>query len=190
MDTLAVFASTLCRSVTSVTVERFQDSTIHRIPFQRKIGAGLWLGEWMRLRDSGAIKHVGFTQSLHLIAHAFGWKLDKIEEFVEPVISEREFSGDVVKVLPGQCCGVKQYAYGYVKGERKITLELQAYHGHPNPHDTVRLVGDPGVTSTIEKGVHGDTSTCAIVCNVVPALTRAQAGLRSMADMPLPHWHL
>eukprot|EP01105_Mastigella_eilhardi_P025804 TRINITY_DN7158_c0_g1_i1.p1 TRINITY_DN7158_c0_g1~~TRINITY_DN7158_c0_g1_i1.p1 ORF type:complete len:366 (+),score=97.00 TRINITY_DN7158_c0_g1_i1:160-1098(+) len=188
MDALPVFMSSVCRNVTSIHVERFQDSRIRRLPFQQKIGAGLALPEWMKLRDAGKIKHVGFSQSLHLIAHAFGWKLDKVEDIVEPVIADVDVSSSLLRVPAGRCCGVRQYGYGYVNGERKIVLEMHAYNGHKEPRDTVHIHGEPEVTSTIVGGVNGDVSTCAIICNCIGSLLAAKPGLATMADIPLPHW--
>ncbi|KAH3761763.1 dihydrodipicolinate reductase [Pelomyxa schiedti] len=189
MDALPVFMSTLCRSVRSINVQRHQDSRIRRLPFQKKIGCGLTLPEWMKLRDAGKIKHVGFAQSLNLIASAFGWELDKIEDIVEPVIAEKDVSSPLLKVPAGTCCGVRQYGYGYIKGERRIVLEMHAYNGHPNPCDTVNITGDPDVTSTIIGGVNGDISTCAIICNTLSSVVASHPGLRTMVDISLPHWN-
>eukprot|EP00727_Mastigamoeba_balamuthi_P000588 m51a1_g10526 putative dihydrodipicolinate reductase (351) ;mRNA; r:229481-231022 len=185
MDALPVFLSTLNKQVTSVRVERHQDSRIRRIPFQNKIGVGLSLEEWTKRRDAGKIRHVGFAQSVYLIASAFGWKLEKYEEFVEPVVATEK----VAHVEAGQCAGVRQTAYGYVDGRAVITLELQAFHGLKSPHDTVTIHGEPEITSTIVGGAHGDVSTCAIVLNCAAALVAAaRPGLLTMLDIPLAHF--
>jgi 4-hydroxy-tetrahydrodipicolinate reductase len=189
MDALPVFQSTICKSVNSVKVERFQDSRIRRLPFQEKIGAGLHLSEWSRRRDAGKIKHVGFPQSVNLIAAAFGWKIEKFQEFVEPVVATHDVSSSQLKVPPGAVAGVRQTAYGYAGGKRVITLELQAYHGLSNPHDTVTIDGEPNVKSTVAGGLHGDISTCAIVLNCIrPLINANRPGLLSMLDIPLPHF--
>lgn len=45
------------------------------------------------------------------------------------------------------CLSNSADGYGYINGERRIILEMQAYNGHPEPRDTVHLYGDPGITS-------------------------------------------
>ncbi|MCH7525696.1 MAG: hypothetical protein IIC74_12075 [Bacteroidetes bacterium] len=46
MDYLPSVLSSVCKDIEQVTVERFQDATSRRIPFQQKIGAGLNLKEF------------------------------------------------------------------------------------------------------------------------------------------------
>lgn len=208
MDTLPVLLSGLCRTVRAVRVERHQDARVRRLPFQQKIGAGLALAEWKRLRDAGKIKHVGFPQSLHLVAAALGWTLDRTEETVEPVLAEADASSPLLRVPAGACAGVRQTAVGYRNGEPLITLELLAFNGLQNPHDTVILTGEPSacpitistsislahktqntdVRSSIGGGVHGDISTSAVIINCVQSVRAARPGLRTMVDIPVVHW--
>lgn len=39
--------------------------------------------------------------------------------------------------------------YGYIKGERVITLEMQAYNGLKQPRDTIKLYGEPSMYACI-----------------------------------------
>lgn len=188
MDALPLFLSSACQQVTRMEVQRHQDAAIRRPPFQRKIGAGLSPAEFAAQYQAGHIRHVGFAQSIRLLAHAFGWRLDRVEESVEPVIAQRATASSFIQVAPGQCAGLRQVGRGFGKGETLITLELEAYLGHPQPRDTVVIHGQPKVCSTIEGGVDGDIATCAMVINALQALRNARPGLRTMADIPLTHW--
>jgi 4-hydroxy-tetrahydrodipicolinate reductase len=189
MDALPVFLSSACQRVTGVRVERHQDAAIRRLPFQQKIGAGLTPAEFEAKRQAGSIRHVGFAQSVGMIARALGWRLDRFEEQVRPVVAERAVASRFIEVKPGQCAGLHQLGIGYVGSEERITLELQAYLGHPAPRDTVVLHGRPEIRSTVEGGVDGDVATCAMVLNALKAVLRAAPGLRTMADVPLTHWY-
>ena len=188
MDALPTFLTSVCRQVDSIEVERFQDASIRRLPFQQKIGAGLSPEEFEEKRQKGTIRHVGFAQSIQLIARAMGWKLDKVEDVVAPVIAAEATSSQFIQVEPGQCAGLRQLGRGYVDGREIITLELQAYLGHPAPRDTVTIHGDPEIRSNIEGGVDGDIATCSMVLNALNATLIAASGLRTMADVPLTHW--
>ena len=188
MDMLPVLMSGLCRNVESVRVERHQDSRIRRLPFQQKIGAGLTAEEFAARKQAGKIKHVGFEQSIRLIAQALGWKLDAVDEQIEPVFATEDVSSPLLQVPAGKVAGVHQTAHGYMNGRPVITLELDAYNGLKEPHDTVFLKGTPDVTSEIQGGVHGDISTSAIILNCVQSIVRAKPGLRTMIDIPVIHW--
>lgn len=188
MDALPLFLSSVCQQIAGVEVQRHQDAAIRRLPFQRKIGAGLSPAEFASQYQAGHIRHVGFAQSIRLIAHAFGWQLDQIDESVEPVVAEGPTASTFIQVAAGQCAGLRQVGRGVCRGKTLITLELEAYLGHPNPRDTVIIRGQPNVTSTIQGGVDGDIATCAMVINALQALRNARPGLRTMAEIPLTHW--
>ena len=188
MDALPTFLTSVCRRVDSITVERFQDSSIRRLPFQQKIGAGLSPEQFAEKHRQGSIRHVGFTESIQLIARAMGWTLDKVEDTVSPVIAAEPTSSQFIQVEAGQCAGLRQIGRGYADGREIITLELQAYLGHPAPRDTVTIHGDPEIRSNIEGGVDGDIATCSMVLNALNATLIAASGLRTMADVPLTHW--
>ena len=189
MDALPIFLTSVCRQVDRVLVERFQDASIRRLPFQQKIGAGLTPEEFEEKLQSGKIRHVGFSESIRMIAGALGWKLDKVEDIVAPVIAEKATGSQFIQVEVGQCAGLRQLGYGYLNGEQVITLELQAYLGHPEPRDTVTVYGDPEIHSNIAGGVNGDVATCSMVLNALQAVQNAAPGLRTMADVPLTHWY-
>lgn len=185
MDALPLFLSSVCRRVDSIRVERYQDAFLRRLPFQQKIGAGLALEEFQARVKSKDIRHVGFTESVQMIAHALGWSLDRVDEVVKPAVAERDLESPFPNVPRGHAAGVLQTATGYRKGQPVITLELQAYLGHPAPKDAVRIEGDPPVYSEVIGGFNGDSATCAIVANSVPVVIRAEPGLKNMFDLGL-----
>jgi hypothetical protein len=86
---------------------------------------------------------------------------------------------------PGMICGVHQVARGYVKGEDKVCLEMQAYLGCEKPRDIVTIQGEPNLQSVIEGGVNGDIATVAAVINAIPIILRSKPGLRTVADIAL-----
>ena len=189
MDALPVFLTSVCRKVEKIEIERFQDASIRRLPFQQKIGAGLTPDQFEEKRKQGSIRHVGFAESIRLIGRAMGWRLDQVEDTVSPVIAREPVRSPFIQVEPGQCAGLRQVGQGYMDGEVVIRLELQAYLGHPTPRDTVIIHGDPEIRSTIEGGVNGDIATCSMVLNALESVRHAAPGLRTMADIPLTHWY-
>ena len=79
-----------------------------------------------------------------------------------------------------------QEGIGYVKGERRISLRLEAYLGAPASYDSVLIEGSPRLYSKIDGGIHGDIATASVAVNAIPAVIAAPPGLRTMRDMRLP----
>jgi len=183
MDFLPLVMTGVCRDVEKVTVERIQDAQFRRLPFQKKIGAGLTEREFEERVRAGNLRHVGLTESMHLLASGLGWRLDKTEDIIEPVIASREVATANLTIEPGMALGVSQIGKGYVGSEEVITLIFRATIGEPEPRDRVLIQGTPSIDMAIEEGVNGDTATCAIIVNAIPVVIQAPAGLRTMADI-------
>ena len=82
MDALPIALTAVCERVDRVTVQRIQDARNRRLPFQQKIGAGLTTEQFQKQVDEGSVRHVGFTESIAMIADALGWTLDRITDDV------------------------------------------------------------------------------------------------------------
>src|SRR5688572_16838710 len=117
MDALPIALTAVCERVESIEILRVQDARIRRLPFQQKIGAGLTREQFQRQVDVGAVRHVGFTESIQMIADALGWTLDRITDDVEPKIAEAHVESDLLAVDAGYVCGIVQRGTGYVNGE-------------------------------------------------------------------------
>jgi 4-hydroxy-tetrahydrodipicolinate reductase len=184
MDFLPLTLTAICRKVQQIKVSRIQDASIRRGPFQAKIGAGLTLAQFEAKRKAGALRHVGLTESIHMIAARFDWQLERTEDILTPVVADCEITGGHRPIQAGMAAGVQQIGRGYVGGEPRITLEFIAAVGQPDPRDAVEVVGDPSFTSVIPGGIHGDVATCALVVNAIRSVLAASPGLRTMADLP------
>ncbi|MFC1857969.1 dihydrodipicolinate reductase [Thermodesulfobacteriota bacterium] len=188
MDALPIFLTSACQQVDSIRIERHQDASIRRLPFQKKIGAGLSVKDFKKLVSEKIIRHVGFSESIQMIANSMGWELDRTVDIVEPVIAKKDVESQFLKVSKGQAAGVWQTGQGFINGNAVITLELQAYLGHPNPKDSVRIEGDPPIYSEIKGGVNGDIATCAMLVNAIPKVIAAAPGLKTIPDVGLVSW--
>jgi len=186
MDALPIAMTAVCQRVDRVTVHRIQDARHRRLPFQQKIGAGLTTEQFQKRVDEGSIKHVGFTESIAMIADSLGWTLDRITDHVEPKLAQVTVSSEFLAVDPGYVCGIVQEGIGYRKKEPAIRLRMEAYLGAPDPYDLIEIDGNPRLSVRIAGGVHGDVATAAIVVNSIPKVLEATPGLRTMRDMPLP----
>jgi 4-hydroxy-tetrahydrodipicolinate reductase len=187
MDTVPIAITAACRHVDRIEVDRLQDASPRRLPFQQKIGAGLEEEDFRDRVSRGELGHVGLGESIAMIAAAMGWKLDEITDIVEPKIAGEDVASSVLCVKKGQASGIIQDGTGYRDGEALIKLHMEAYLGAPETIDKVRIFGQPNMTSTIS-GIEGDVATAAVAVNAIPKALVAKPGLRTMGDLPIVSW--
>ena len=186
MDALPIALTAVCERVDRVHVSRVQDARLRRLPFQQKIGAGLTTEQFQRKVADGSVRHVGFTESIAMIADAVGWSLDRIADDLQPKLATVTISSEFLAVDPGYVCGIVQDGVGYRKGEPVIRLHMEAYLGAPDTYDSVVIEGAPPLSVTIAGGIHGDVATASIAVNTIPKVLAAAPGLHTMRDLPLP----
>jgi 4-hydroxy-tetrahydrodipicolinate reductase len=187
MDTIPIVVTAACSHVDRIEVDRLQDASPRRLPFQQKIGAGLDESVFRDMVSRGELGHVGLGESIAMVAAAMGWKLDEITDIVEPKVAEEDVSSNDVSVRKGQASGIIQDGVGYSGGEPLIKMHMEAYLGAPDTVDTVRVFGSPNMTSTI-KGIEGDVATASVAVNAIPKALVAKPGLRTMGDLPIVSW--
>ena len=186
MDALPIALTAVCARVDRVVVNRIQDARVRRLPFQQKIGAGMTTEQFEKQVADGTVRHVGFTESIAMIADALGWALDRITDNVEPKLATVTTSSEFLAVDPGYVCGIVQEGVGYRKGEPAIRLHMEAYLGAPETYDSIEIEGSPRIAIKVVGGIHGDIATTSIVINSIPKVLSAAPGLHTMRDLPLP----
>jgi len=188
MDALPIALTAPCESIRRIKISRRMNAATRRIPFQKKVGAGLTEGEFQSAIKNHQISgHVGLEQSVSMLADAIGWKLNRVEiGRVEPVIAEKATNEGYIRIPAGRVVGVKQSARGLVGGRPLIELNFAAYVGSEEEYDQVEIDGTPPVNCRISPCVHGDHGTVAMLVNMVPKVVSAPPGLLTMKDMQLP----
>ncbi len=186
MDFLPIVLTGVCRDVRKITVERVQDATFRRVPFQMKIGAGLTVEEFHRKVKEGTLRHVGLRESMHMMAACLGGKLDKAEEVITPIMAEEKVSGGDMVIDRGKVRGVQQIGSGVIAGREVISMVFRAAIAEPDSRDRIVIDGTPAIDSCIKGGVNGDVATCAVLVNAIASVVNARPGLRTMAEIEPP----
>jgi 4-hydroxy-tetrahydrodipicolinate reductase len=172
MDRLPLQLAGACITVSGVRVTRVVDAAKRRGPLRKKVGEGLTPEEFRAGVDARRLGHVGLRESALLIARGLGWKIDKYEETIDPVVGD-----------DGKCRGIRQRGHATVGGAVKIELALDMYVGAPNPHDRVQLEADPPIDCTIAGGTQGDRATVGTTINALARMRSAPRGLVTVADV-------
>jgi 4-hydroxy-tetrahydrodipicolinate reductase len=188
MDALPIMVTALSERIDRVMVTRVQDARTRRLPFQQKIGAGLTTEQFQKKVADGTIRHVGFAESIAMIADALGWSLDRITDEVEPKLAAVTTSSEFLAVDPGYVAGIIQDGTGYRRGEPVIRLHLEAYLGASESYDAIEIEGSPHMSLRFAGGIPGDIATASIVVNSIPKVLAAAPGLHTMRDLPLPSY--
>lgn len=186
MDYLPSVLVSISKEIDHIKVERVQNATPRRLPFQQKIGAGLSLDAFKAKEMTGTLRHVGLKESVYLLANSIGWELDEVTETLAPVVATTSINSGAIEVAQGDARGVEQISHGFYKGECKITMHFKAAIGEPKSYDKVIVQGIPSFSSEIENGINGDIATCAITINSIKSVLIAPSGLVTMADIAVP----
>lgn len=186
MDALPIALTAICERVDAVRVERVQDARIRRLPFQQKIGSGLTPEQFADKVKDLSVRHVGLTESVAMIADALGWKLDRVTDEIKPQVAAAPVESQFLKVAAGRVCGIVQDGVGYVGGEPRVVLHMEAYLGAPATFDRVVIEGSPKLDVKADGGYHGDVATASITVNTIPGVLAAAPGLHTMRSLALP----
>jgi 4-hydroxy-tetrahydrodipicolinate reductase len=191
LDSLILALTSVCTDVTGIKAVRVNDLSPFGPTVMRTQGVGTTPEQFEQgIKDGSIVGHVGFPESMSLIASALGVRLTRIEQSKEPILSNTRRETPHVTVEPGMVAGCKHIAHGYVGDKLFITLE-HPQQIHPGMEDVatgdyIYVSGTPDISMAIKPEIPGGIGTIAIAVNMIPALVDATPGLRTMADLPVP----
>lgn len=191
LDLLVITLTGVCADVESISATRINDLSPYGPSVLASQGVGLMPEAFRKgLQDGTVVGHIGFAESVHMIAGALGWEIKRIEESREPIVSQVHRETPIVTIEPGCVAGCLHTVVAYRNDTPVITLI------HPQqvlPHlegvetgDVIEIVGTPNVRITGSPEIPGGTGTIALAVNMIPRVLNAAPGLHSMAALPVP----
>ena len=191
LDYLVLALTGTCEHVESITALRVNDLSPFGPTVMHEQGVGLSKREFLDGVNEGKIVgHVGFPESIGMIAQGLGWTLEGIDETREPIIAANPRRTDLVDVRPGYVAGCRQQGKGYVNGSAKIVMDhpQQVLPGEDGvaTADCIEVKGTPSISMTISPEISGGIGTIAMCVNMIPHIVNARPGLRTMLDLPVP----
>jgi 4-hydroxy-tetrahydrodipicolinate reductase len=193
LDALIVMLTSIDLRVDRIEAQRVNDLSPFGPTVMRTQGVGTTVEEFERgVADGTIVGHIGFPESIQLIGRALGWKIDRVEETREPIVTTVERSTPHVTVKAGDVAGCKQIGRGYVGGELKIEL-VHPQQIHPEMEgvstgDYIRIFGDPDVNMATSPEIPGGKGTYASTGNYIPLIGAAPAGIVTVVDLPVPRF--
>jgi hypothetical protein len=191
LDLLIITLTGVCADIQSITATRINDLSPYGPSVLASQGVGLSPEAFAKgLEDGTVVGHIGFAESLHMIATALGWQDIKVEETRQAIVSQVRRETPFVTVEPGQVAGCRHTAIAYRNGEAVITLiHPQQVHPHlegVETGDNIEIKGTPDVHLAGSPEIPGGQATAALAVNMIPRLLNAPPGLHTMADLPVP----
>lgn len=183
LDTLVVTIASSATHVVAIKATRSVDAAKRRESFRKKIGVGIDPRAVEEMIKKGYITgHVGYAESVYLIAHAGDLQLTNVIEGQEPIVAEEAVESVGIKVDRGLNRGLKGYGIGYVGDKEIIRVEFHAYVGAPE-YEEITIVGRDYSITWRSSGTPGDLGTAAVILNVAEKIARLPPGLRLMTDL-------
>src|SRR4051812_39855983 len=122
MDLLPLLLTAPCVNIRRIAVTRVVDATQRRASLQQRIGAGLTLDQFRDRVARGVARHVGLPESIDMLAAGLGWQLYKVTESIDPIVADDWVRTPYLTVAPGQVCGLRQVAQGWMHGREVLNL--------------------------------------------------------------------
>jgi hypothetical protein len=188
-DSLVLTATGAIWSVDFIRGRRVVDCSHFSATILRRLGFGYTKNEFESGATAGTIYgHIGFPQSISLIAAKLGVEIDPIEKRLEPILAEKPFTMDSLEIAPGQTVGFIQRVVGSTRGKPWYQAE---FIGHASPSeagfeamDSFDIQGHPDLHFSIKPGFNPHFTSAAIVANSLRRVVESRAGLVTIADLP------
>ncbi len=187
-DTLVLEALSSRWSPTAITVSRVTDASSFGPAVRGRLGLGLQPAAFDAMVAAGNVAgHVGFRESMDLVAAALGVEVETFEESLRPLIAERPGSG----VAAGLTAGFTQLAVGTCRGGLRFEFRL-SLHLWPRTLgfeivDSVRIEdGGAAYEMQVRPASLPVETAAAQMVNAIPHALAAEPGLRTRLDMRRP----
>jgi 4-hydroxy-tetrahydrodipicolinate reductase len=191
LDLLVITLSGVCADIQSITARRVNDLSPYGPSVLMSQGVGLSPEAFQTgVENKTVVGHIGFTESIHMIATALGWEIERIEENREAIVTHVRRETPFITIEPGQVAGCHHTAVAYREGKPVITL-VHPQQIHPSLEgvetgDYIEIKGSPNVNLSGTPEIPGGQATCALAVNMIPRVLTASPGLHTMAELPVP----
>ena len=191
MDLLVVALTGVMSDVTHIEANRVNSLSPFGPTVMEEQGVGITLDEFNKgMEDDTLAGHVGFAESIGMIADAIGVKLDKVEQQMAPIVTTIDRTSPYGFAAANDVAGVNMTGQGLVDGKvfidmkhpQQIEPEMEGTH----TGDYINIKGTPEVNMAITPEIDGGIGTIAMCVNMIPHVLNARSGLKTMIDLPVP----
>lgn len=191
MDLLVVILTGCMTNLESVVAKRVNSLSPFGHTVMEEQGVGITKEAFEAgVKDGSLAGHVGFEESIGMIAEAVGWDVDKVETQMKPIVTDVDRKSPHGFAAAGNVAGVNMTGQGFVGGQPIIDMihpqQIEPEQVGVNTGDYITLKGSPEVNMAITPEVEGGLGTIAMCVNMIPQVINAEPGLKTMLDLPVP----
>jgi 4-hydroxy-tetrahydrodipicolinate reductase len=190
-DALVLTACGVVPEVESLLVERVVDLSGFGATVLRRIGVGHSPAAFEEGRREGTVTgHIGFPQSMRVVAGGLGVEIERIDRELEPIFTATELPASSLTVQPGETAGFRQRYTAFRTGGG-VWFEA-AFTGHvapltlgEEPRDSITVRGPyGGVHLAATPAINPQSGSASVIANSVRRVAAAPPGWITVADLP------
>ena len=154
-------------------------------------GIGITAEEFQRRKADGTMAgHVGFAESVGMMAEGLGLSIKSFAQNMEPITTDVDRKSPYGFAAAGTCAGVAMTADATLSNGIEIRMEhpqqIEPEQVGVQTGDYVVIEGTPAVNMINSPEVEGGLGTIAMCVNMIPQVINAEAGLHTMITLPIP----
>jgi 4-hydroxy-tetrahydrodipicolinate reductase len=188
-DALVLTACGVVPEVESLLVERVVDVSGFGETVLRRIGIAHSPESFAAGRRAGTVTgHIGFPQSMQVVAARLGVGIERIDGELEPIFAERELPTSSLVVRPGETGGFRQRYSAVSAGRLWFEARFTAHVAPPvigaEPRDAITIRGPyGGLDLAVTPGMNPQSGSASIVANSVRRVVAAPGGWTTVAEL-------
>ena len=179
-----------------VDVEHILSKRVNSLsPFGKTVmeeqGIGISVEEFETRKANGTMSgHVGFAESVGMIAEGLGLGVEKFAQDMAPITTDVDRKSPYGFAAKGSCAGVAMTADATLSNGMEVRMEhpqqIEPEQVGVQTGDYVIIKGTPNVNMVNSPEVEGGLGTIAMCVNMIPQVINADAGLHTMITLPVP----
>jgi hypothetical protein len=188
-DALVVTALGAAADVERIRVERVVNLSCFSETILRRLGLGFERNDFEHRVQAGTIfGHIGFPQSMRIVAAKLGVRLERIDKEIKPILAKRVERAENLAIEPGQSAGFEQRYVG-VADDTPWFECLFTGHVDPEsidrpPRDEIFIEGSTPLHFSTVPGLDPQKGSSAVIAKSVRRVADAPAGWLTVADLP------
>jgi 4-hydroxy-tetrahydrodipicolinate reductase len=188
-DALVVTACGYAWSVDALRVVRIVDLSGFGETVLRRIGIGYTPAAFEQGRRDGTITgHIGFPQSMQVVARKLGVTIDRIDRTIDPIFARERIAIPALTVDSGCSAGFEQRYTAIADGapwfEAVFTGHIDLREIEKAPRDEIHVEGPTPLHITVDPGFNPQIGSAGVVANSIRRVAEARPGWVTVADLP------
>jgi 4-hydroxy-tetrahydrodipicolinate reductase len=189
-DAMVLTAAGVVERLDSVSVERVVDLSGFGEAVLSRIGVGHSPEAFADgVRRGTVTGHIGFPQSMRVVAGRLGVEIERIERDLEPILAVQEHATKALRVKAGETAGFRQRYVALSRGQAWFEA---SFLGHvapvafgEEPRDAITIASPSGeLRFTVSPGTNPQRASAAVVANSVRRVIAALPGWVTVGELP------